>query len=554
MMVRKQLRPTFRGSGLHPGSGVAVTRLCSSLAKLTSIRREAAWSDMDAETQALWQELGWSAVSWAGPRDDCPVTELLDWDELANKERAAASALGFHRDSWDRSCRGGEVCCRSLPPSSTGEVLPGGARSGDAAHILRRARWSDMDDVTQRLWMKLGWNSRNWGTGVGVPTESLDWNELTQQQARVAQLLGYAKSSWDGEDRSGGSASGSGGWSRTDWAILATVLAAVVALLAWDEYQWHRAGVTAAERKRLKAWMLETSAHALHPSWKRERAARVRAEAVSEMLSELRKTFLKLSRGAPVLTREAWLQHCARSSDRDVSAAWFAAIADVHGATDFAGFVSLAVLLGCLAAGDTTGVALLLWLLVPRARPSAVSLDELEAFFVETAPALGMEPRLPAVGSELDADEFRHLSTRLPFTPARELHATLSPIETLFRKADVSGTGTLDLDEFKTHVGACGAVFFVPFLFFLSPLFFVFSFAGVWEGRVLCGCACACGGPVWWCTSQHCCAPHLVCRLYSSSACPTVASRGRSKGASTASAQVCRKVALGSCRVPGHLP
>jgi len=61
---------------------------------------ECSWTDMTAAEQDLWKVLGWDEASWEGEAKQ-PASEDKYWNQLSSEEQAAASALGYTKETWD---------------------------------------------------------------------------------------------------------------------------------------------------------------------------------------------------------------------------------------------------------------------------------------------------------------------------------------------------------------------------------------------------------------------------------------------------------------------
>jgi hypothetical protein len=62
---------------------------------------EVGWADMTAAEQELWIKLGWDEASWEGEAKQ-PASEDKYWNQLSSEEQAAATALGYTKESWDK--------------------------------------------------------------------------------------------------------------------------------------------------------------------------------------------------------------------------------------------------------------------------------------------------------------------------------------------------------------------------------------------------------------------------------------------------------------------
>ncbi|MEN8244038.1 MAG: hypothetical protein ABFS43_03965 [Thermodesulfobacteriota bacterium] len=61
---------------------------------------ECGWADMTQAEQELWKVLGWDEASWEGEAKQ-PASEDKYWGGLSPEEQAAATALGYTKETWD---------------------------------------------------------------------------------------------------------------------------------------------------------------------------------------------------------------------------------------------------------------------------------------------------------------------------------------------------------------------------------------------------------------------------------------------------------------------
>ena len=61
---------------------------------------EVGWTDMTPAEQALWKKLGWDEASWEGDAKQ-PASEDKYWNQLSSEEKAAATTLGYTKETWD---------------------------------------------------------------------------------------------------------------------------------------------------------------------------------------------------------------------------------------------------------------------------------------------------------------------------------------------------------------------------------------------------------------------------------------------------------------------
>jgi hypothetical protein len=61
---------------------------------------EAGWAELTPAEQDLWKVLGWDEASWEGEAKQ-PASEDKYWNQLNAEEKAAATSLGYTKESWD---------------------------------------------------------------------------------------------------------------------------------------------------------------------------------------------------------------------------------------------------------------------------------------------------------------------------------------------------------------------------------------------------------------------------------------------------------------------
>jgi hypothetical protein len=71
---------------------------------------------------------------------------------------------------------------------------------GDPGLVWDELSWTDMNSAEQKLWKVLGWNESSWEEDTDPP-DSNDkyWEELTTEERKAAEELGYTRKYWDEE-------------------------------------------------------------------------------------------------------------------------------------------------------------------------------------------------------------------------------------------------------------------------------------------------------------------------------------------------------------------
>jgi len=59
------------------------------------------WDDLSADEKKLWAVLGWNGRIW-GSESESPSSEETSWAKLSEAERAALTALGYDKKSWNK--------------------------------------------------------------------------------------------------------------------------------------------------------------------------------------------------------------------------------------------------------------------------------------------------------------------------------------------------------------------------------------------------------------------------------------------------------------------
>ena len=60
--------------------------------------------------------------------------------------------------------------------------------------------WSDLTDDQRKAAEFLGYTNKKWSNDTRLPVEDKDWDELTEAQQEAAATLGYTEESWDEDD------------------------------------------------------------------------------------------------------------------------------------------------------------------------------------------------------------------------------------------------------------------------------------------------------------------------------------------------------------------
>ena len=72
--------------------------------------------------------------------------------------------------------------------------------SSDSDTDLDDHDWKELSAEQKKAAETLGYTKKIWDRGGKAPTEDLDWDELTKEQQEAAKILGYNKEKWDADD------------------------------------------------------------------------------------------------------------------------------------------------------------------------------------------------------------------------------------------------------------------------------------------------------------------------------------------------------------------
>ena len=121
------------------------------------------YKDLSASLQKAVTALGFTPEAWdAG---EWPAVEHKSFASMTSEERAAAEELGWTAPAWD--------------------------------HEYEECNWADLPDIVKKAATSSGFTEEMWD-GDEWP-ESLDkhWSELTADQKRAMNVLGYTYWDWD---------------------------------------------------------------------------------------------------------------------------------------------------------------------------------------------------------------------------------------------------------------------------------------------------------------------------------------------------------------------
>eukprot|EP00563_Minutocellus_polymorphus_P021152 CAMPEP_0197722526 /NCGR_PEP_ID=MMETSP1434-20131217/5189_1 /TAXON_ID=265543 /ORGANISM="Minutocellus polymorphus, Strain CCMP3303" /LENGTH=222 /DNA_ID=CAMNT_0043307693 /DNA_START=41 /DNA_END=709 /DNA_ORIENTATION=- len=140
------------------------------------------WDDLTSEQKDAARDLSYNVRKWGN--DTLPDPSAIRHDywidapsgetELTTTERTAAMLLGYTEGSWEDFYS--DYDWIELPKE----------RSSDDENVKAAAK-------------HLGFNKTTWDTNATVPTDYLDWVNLTTTEQEAAVVLGYDECVWDRE-------------------------------------------------------------------------------------------------------------------------------------------------------------------------------------------------------------------------------------------------------------------------------------------------------------------------------------------------------------------
>lgn len=147
------------------------------------------WHGLSQQQKEAAQTLGYNEKKWNKGRK-VPADDK-DWSALSSAEQAAAATLGYTQESWDDSS-GGDT------KASSGGIKPESMKRDGPTD----ADWDDLTEEQRKAAQTLGYNKKKWDKGKKVPADDEDWAELKYAQQEAAKTLGYTQASWDADDDS----------------------------------------------------------------------------------------------------------------------------------------------------------------------------------------------------------------------------------------------------------------------------------------------------------------------------------------------------------------
>lgn len=82
-------------------------------------------------------------------------------------------------------------------PSKNQPITMSSSSSSDSD--LEDYDWKELSKEQKKAAETLGYNKKMWDKGGKPQTEDLDWDELTPEQQEAAKVLGYNKEKWDAD-------------------------------------------------------------------------------------------------------------------------------------------------------------------------------------------------------------------------------------------------------------------------------------------------------------------------------------------------------------------
>ena len=181
----------------------------ASVSGATPAKDKATWEELSEREKAAATAIGYNRLGW--DEGIPPETCSKPWATLAAAERTAASLLGYTGTEWDAELEEGErgegegegaAAAQALEAATDlRQTISRPPPVGIPAALLGKDKeaWASLTAVEKRAATALGYQRGAWDEGVAPKKCSHRWSALSERDRREAAVLGYEATSWDGE-------------------------------------------------------------------------------------------------------------------------------------------------------------------------------------------------------------------------------------------------------------------------------------------------------------------------------------------------------------------
>lgn len=174
--------------------------------------QDLSWITMPAEARTAAMVMGYTSTTWAwsgNPIDTKP------WDDMTPEEQAAGNVLGYNKKIWTELTTLWARDAQDNPDSDS---------EGDISFSCFSAMfWNDLPEDARRAAETLGYSKTAWDEDSRIPLGVKWFSQLTQEQRKAAIVLGYDSQSWN---------------EHTESNLTSSVASDASFVLPFDHLQW----------------------------------------------------------------------------------------------------------------------------------------------------------------------------------------------------------------------------------------------------------------------------------------------------------------------------
>ena len=144
------------------------------------------WYEMPTEAREAATVLGYSQVSWDLSSE--PATVLLQWPALSSFQQTASIVMGCDAQCW-KHC---------YPDGSTRSKVDMSLLDGGECDLSQfNYWWDELEEDAAAAAVVLGYSQIVWDMGGYSSKADYNWIDLTSEEQSTAEVFGYNEQSWE---------------------------------------------------------------------------------------------------------------------------------------------------------------------------------------------------------------------------------------------------------------------------------------------------------------------------------------------------------------------
>jgi hypothetical protein len=142
------------------------------------------WNDLPADARKAAETLGYSKTMWD---EDLSIPLGVKWfSQLTQEQRKAAIVLGYDAHSWNEHTESNLTLSSIDDADEDSFVLP-----------FDHLQWNDLPANARQAAEVIGYTKEVWDGNEAGPLDDEPWNELTEEEQTAATILGYDETTWN---------------------------------------------------------------------------------------------------------------------------------------------------------------------------------------------------------------------------------------------------------------------------------------------------------------------------------------------------------------------